>query len=514
MSIKRTQPNSVFRTRLIAGIENYSVEIKRVNPQAFIYNGIDMEPAIDRFLWFKYDREEYPTQNPHVRKIYKLYSEGGVRSFTVNNLIEKHLAQYIVADPSVIFQIKETSNSRNIGKNILLNELGIFRLKDTLSKRKMQGAALAQLSEISKVKADILVMVTSVRFIRFTLPIFQGLGLKVAYFTTEKYLTDEEVRKVLPIEFGFFRCHLIWNLIKDEGNNFLRKNYLELVNRAFTLEKVFSLIKPKAVVNVEGNLAADALAAEIGKKLNIKTVCFQQGWAPIIHNGFRKLNYDHFLTWGDGFSQILKEYSLKGKFNSLGNFTISPNLKAGSQQIDSIAFFFQTVDTMLTKDVYDSFVEFGLKLAAQYEGKKIIFRPHPNYPFTETQYQEFGKYSNLIIMKPFETSLEEVLQVSDIGVSVFSSTLVECACSNVIPLIFNPLVIEEFIPDMVSMKAGLMVNSVEDGIATIEKLLKTNDDLYELYQGMSRFRELYFESTGSLALSNYKNFFLKNIGNS
>lgn len=507
MSIKRTQPNSVFRTRLIAGIENYSVEIKRVNPQAFIYNGIDMEPAIDRFLWFKYDREDYPTENPHVRKIYKLYSESGVKSFSVNNLIEKHLAQYVVADPSVRFQIKETSNSRNIGKNILLNELGIFRLKDTLSKRKMQGAALAQLSEISKVKADILVMVTSVRFIRFTLPIFQGLGLKVAYFTTEKYLTDEEVRRVLPTEFGFFRCHLIWNLIKDEGNNFLRKNYLELVNRAFTLEKVFSLIKPKAVVNVEGNLAADALAAEIGKKLNIKTVCFQQGWAPLVHNGFRKLNYDHFLTWGEGFGQIFKSYAPNGNFTSLGNYTISPKLKKDSNSINAIAFFFQTIDTLITKDVYDSFVEFGLALAQQYPEKKIIFRPHPNYPFTETQYQEFGKFRNLIIMKPFETSLDDVLQASDIGVSVFSSTLVECACSNIIPLIFNPLVLEEFVPDIVSMKAGLMVNSVENGLTTIENLLNSKEELPELYQGMETFRKGFYQATGIEALNNYKNFF-------
>src|SRR5207245_2731811 len=65
-------------------------------------------------------------------------------------------------------------------------------------------------------------------------------------------------------------------------------------------DAVFHL-RPACLVVVEGNAPQDETINQACAQLGIPTVCVQQGWSPVLHNGFRNMSYTRMTVWGQGF---------------------------------------------------------------------------------------------------------------------------------------------------------------------------------------------------------------------
>ena len=111
------------------------------------------------------------------------------------------------------------------------------------------------------------------------------------------------------------------------SSNFL-SDFLELLkdfdNNLFRLQRN----KPKCIVTLEGNAPQDIIALEVAKKLKVPCYCIQQGWAPLIHNGFRNMNFSEYFVWGKEFKNLLRKHNPNQKFFITG----SPFLSASNSR--------------------------------------------------------------------------------------------------------------------------------------------------------------------------------------
>ena len=51
----------------------------------------------------------------------------------------------------------------------------------------------------------------------------------------------------------------------------------------------------------------------------ISCLCIQQGWSPIVHNGFRNMSFSAMLTWGEGFAELLRPHNPAQRFVVTGS---------------------------------------------------------------------------------------------------------------------------------------------------------------------------------------------------
>lgn len=228
--------------------------------------------------------------------------------------------------------------------------------------------------------------------------------------------------------------------------------------------------RPRVVVVIEGNSPFDEVMNQACKLAGVPCVCIQQGWSPIIHSGFRHLSFDRMLVWGDEFGRLLAPFSPDQRFIATGSHVVGPLAEgAPSFHGDAVSFFLQGKAPMIDDTAWHGFLRLVRRVASRLPYTPILVREHPSAPLDEGTRLSL-EMPNVRCVNPATLPLYQQMAGSRIGVSLYSTTLLECIAGGVVPVAVNPGIVRSFIPSLAESGAGVEATSFADAEAAIVRL--------------------------------------------
>jgi hypothetical protein len=461
--------------KIIDAIERFTAK------KNFFYDRFDFVSALERSLFFDVmDQIQYPTS-------IKAYIGKKIQKVSVKNQVHKEILSLAYND--IIFDIENKSSSsvfaklKFLAKKIISSNLKLYNFYLYFRYR---GFSRVQFHQSKYVFVSI-----HHKFIRYLAPIYKKLDDAI-------FLLCADVQKSVELcKANGYKYQILSR--KVELSSLPVSELFWLVLQYEQIKATLMQIKPKVIVVAEGNAPTDELSNIAGKKINAKTICVQQGWAPIVHNGFRKMHYDRFLAWGDEFVRILMPYNPDQVFQVAGAHMIDPVVDKESEK--AIAFFLQAVTPLITQNIYNDFVEFAGWVALMWPGERIIIREHPSHPIGSDIKSKLSEHKNIIFMNPDRFLLDDVLRDTKIAVAIYSTVLLEAIAYKAIPFIFNLTAMPRYSPDIARNGLGVEVKNINEARIEIAKLIES-DKIRECFAAqISKFRSQYFTATGEASLA-------------
>ena len=468
-----------YRCALCQAIESWTDNAEANNPAAFKYRGANLKYAVECHLYYLFVNSEF------------LYS------FFTQCMHEK-------LPETIVFSTK------------LERDLALFLCKKNLPPSRLKVHSLASLHrlrswtehwasyllrqlhpshELDTKESNIFIHVIHEKFVRYLQPITDCLPVPFNYlvYPSRKSLKPFLSQQGIP----FIDYAGLGDLSTIHNPGKVLANFLPIIRYYDRLYASLSQLRPKCMLLVEGNSPQDEIINQVCLQLSIPVVCLQQGWSPIIHNGFRNMSYSKMLVWGKGFAELLQPYNPKQKFIVTGSHVISSELQVSqlSQAVDrkAISFFLQGPgDRLVTKKGWEELIELIEWVASEFKEVPILVREHPNAPLPRQKCIEILKYSNVRLVPPSDYSLVEVFSISRLSIAIFSTTILESIAAGVLPMVFNVTSMPALYPDIHAAGAGIEVKSLEEAKKTIHRLL-TEADVYQQFEpNIKQFQAKYF----------------------
>ncbi len=284
--------------------------------------------------------------------------------------------------------------------------------------------------------------------------------------------------------------------IFQHQNSFLYQNFGELFSAFNTLDLFVDLLQPSGILVVEGNHHQFESLAIIGKNKSVPVICIQQGWPSILHTRFKNMQYSHFLSWGKQFSSMYKNENPKPQFISTGYPFEVKNCK----NRNAISFFLQAPVLISTSKNYNELLELAFFCASQFPKMEILIREHPEYALPKYFAKQISLHTNIILVSPKNHSLSEIFSKSIVGISIFSSTIIEGLAHGVIPFIYNPDLMPNYYPDLDKEHLGIEAKSLKEAKLKITELIHDSHKIEDFQRQISNKQINYFASLNQQAL--------------
>jgi hypothetical protein len=248
-------------------------------------------------------------------------------------------------------------------------------------------------------------------------------------------------------------------------------NWASTAQRYDAILEVLEHVRPAVAVVVEGNNADDELFACAAAICGARSICIQQGWSPVIHNGFRQMHFDLFCVWGEEFARMLKPYNKRQHFVVTGSHMITPLDHKVDADAKGISFFLQKDSLLISNAAWLAMLDLISWCARQWPERDILVREHPASPLNAEELSMIGKEPNIRLCRAQDVSLVEVLDRSAVSVAIFSTTLIEAAARHVVPLIVNVTGAPRYCPDLDALGVGMEVPDFEAAKVAMSSLL-------------------------------------------
>lgn len=478
---------------LCSAIEEVIRQEEVKNPDIFTYKGSNLRYAITRALYFSYVNHD---------QLFEIYiqskKETLISVIKVKDDIEKKLIttmcnvreDKIIIEPraEMIEQIKTMikPSVRFCIKIFLLDKIA------TLIRKKIN------FFQQKNSTCSVLFFTINERFVQYMKPIFDKMPVSCQFIThnpvTANYLNQEKIPFVKISSFLYSIKR--WS----QKDSWIKRFYL--TEQYDLLEDSILRIYPKSIVFVEGNAPQYEVVNRICKKFGIQSVCVQQGWAPIVNNGFRNMSYSKMLVWGEGFAKDLAPYNTNQHFTVTGNFMVETKPPKDIKKIKTIALFSHGKTRIVPSKTLKDFVDFARQLANKYQSINIIIREHPVYKLDQKTKSELEKCDNVMFMSEPKYSLESIMEKSNINITVFSTVSLESLSAGILPIIINTTSCPKFFPDIDKMKAGIEVKTTNEALQTVEMLIRDPKEFNKFKEPMKKFRKEYFAYDKETAMKN------------
>jgi len=375
---------------------------------------------------------------------------------------------------------------------------GMPRLRWLFGRLKSRWSATrSQAAKMADAHAPILFHVCHPKFVSYLRPIVRNFdrGDYAYLVSTDATLVSEIERLGEPCL--FWPRHLG---LRSAMLGSTLWSYQNLCEAADNILDAIRFYRPKCVVVVEGNAPLDSITAEVCKQLDVSCLCVQQGWSPVVHNGFRNMSFDEMFVWGEELVRVLEPYNPHQHFTVTGSHALQGN---GSHDIGShqqrISFFLQAPCPLLGANGYAEFIDLIVRCATSHPEVQFLVREHPSYPLPATLSAKM-QLENVCLSAGSGEPLADVIGGSSIVVSVFSTVLLEAISLGTVPLICNIGSLPNYEPDLARLGAAIEVKSMADACQMIERVIRDPDCLEPFKKKLPSVSARYFKKGDAAAM--------------
>ena len=230
------------------------------------------------------------------------------------------------------------------------------------------------------------------------------------------------------------------------------------------MNSLFSELKVEGVVLLEGCHFQEQIIGEIAREHHFPSILLQQGWPSVMHTMFRRFPYSHFITWGEGFNNLWRQYNPAPEYCAAGY-----PYPVKSKRADAISFFLQA-PLFISDDVYfDMVVDLIAETAKRHDSRTVLIREHPEFRMGISKKTALSEFSNVRFVT--DVALSDVFASSCVVVSHFSSSLIEGIAHGCIPLVFDPTTASRYTPDVEALGIGAISKNQCEFFQKLDKIL-------------------------------------------
>ena len=486
-----------YTMNLCSAIEQLTAQEIASDEKKFTYKSTNLRYALERSLYFNYANDDL------LFDIFGQWKMGDLpKKIEVEDNLQKKLVSVVCKCPEERIVIIRSNIAHRF--KIALKFIAKFILRlgidDTIS-----GIRKSLNRRIQKnAQYDVLFFVLNERFVKYMKPVFDILPVRCAFIThdkkTESFLSREKIPYVKI-------SHFLYNFTRWSQDDCWTKRF-RLLEDYDILHDTIERIHPKSVALVEGNAPIYEVVNQICKKLGIQSVCIQQGWSPIVHNGFRNMTYSKMLVWGEGFARDLAKYNPQQKFVATGNHIIEkitvPKVPKKSNEKIKLGFLPPMQTKILSQKKLDKFMSLVPWATNEFKNAEIRISQHPTISKNE-RLEKLSEYDNVTFMSSLTHTLQDIIGDNDIVVSFYSTTILESIAAGALPVIVNLTSMPHYFPDVHAMKAGIELKSVEEAKKILRGLVSNPEKISHFNDGMEEFRRQYFYAGKEQAIKNIVN---------
>lgn len=263
---------------------------------------------------------------------------------------------------------------------------------------------------------------------------------------------------------------------------------------------VLCRLSAATVVVAEGNNPDDEILARAAQSVGVPSICVQQGWSPVIHNGFRRMRFDRFCVWGEEFARMLHPLNRRQSFTVTGSHMIAPLEKKANPAARGISVFLQKDSLLITPPAWIGMLDFVRWCATTWPDREILVREHPAGPLTAEETATISNLENIVLCPAQEVPLQEVLDRSELAIAFFSTTLIEALGRHVVPLIVNITGAPRYSPDLDAMGVAVEVCNFNQAKVAVKNLL--GGDISRMQHRIPTMINRFFAAQRDVALDN------------
>lgn len=495
MAVSGAELGFDYTQAVCRAVELYTSAMEARNPAAFEYRGANLKYAVERLLYFAFINDE------RQYAVFAACRRGGLSdAVEVPTELDRDMAGHICGSdlPPNFVQVKPREQA---GEEGLLRRarrriglaLGSLLSPDDARVAVQPGPPAAQ----AGARPRVLIYVIQEKFARYLLPITDRLPVPFAYLLNLNLATLNHELEPFFLKQGLpYIKSLIPSLSsKVKRVNEVLVNFYHLTDWYDQVYAGLEKIRPECLVLVEGNAPQDAILHQACVQLSIPMVCVQQGWSPIVHNGFRNMSYTKMLVWGDGFRDMLQPFNPAQTFVVTGNHLVESNEPSdlpGQSSRRAICFFMQGVSQLISREHREEFLRLATRIGAEFPDIPVLVREHPSYPLSVDEQADLARFPSIRLMPSREYSMAEILGASRLSVSIYSSTILESIAGGVLPLIFNMTSLPTYYPDVQAAGAGIEVKTLDAAMRTIRRIVADDAYGWQFAPAMEQFRQRYF----------------------
>lgn len=227
----------------------------------------------------------------------------------------------------------------------------------------------------------------------------------------------------------------------------------KLAKSYVTFNSIISGLQLEGIVLLEGCHYQEQMIGEICSRLGIPTIVLQLEWPPIIHTAFRRFPYSHFLTWGDAFSELWKEFNPRQCYYSAG-FPFPEIIK---NEVEAISFF---LHASAGDDYCHILLDIAKQTAEKLPDKKILIKELTESVVPLSKKEELISKSNIFFVS--DLPVANIYGCSAVIISQFSSLLIEGVAYGCIPIAFDPSKYTEHSLNLVNTGLGYLASTDSD----------------------------------------------------
>lgn len=257
---------------------------------------------------------------------------------------------------------------------------------------------------------------------------------------------------------------------------------------------LLDVLRPSQVILLEGCHYQQQTLAVIARRLQIPSVCIQQGWPSLMHTCYRDMQFDRYLTWGEEFSRWWKMYNPAPVFEAAGYLSDVLPARPGQR----VTFFLPSPFFAGDPAYLAAFVDLAAELACLFPDRIVAVREHPDYKLQVRLQSRFSSCPNVFLVT--EEPLASVFAATEVVVSHFSSSLLEGMAHGCIPFVFDLAGRAPYFPDIEQEGIGLTAVSKEEAMAKMTQLLTDPETVQRIRTNQDRVRPHYFRQVSAAAV--------------
>ena len=455
-------------------MERFTAARVQADARAYIYRGADLRRAVEKHLYFDLVNRE-PVRDAFM----------AARSGAQYELPTEPLHREILEDMLAAADRSPEETVPDINPEPMRRRLRMLR-------RKWLG--LRAMLNLGR-KRRVLAYAANERFVEFLRPVLDDLPADCR----GEYLIcgDADVREVLQgkelpfVDFSGLEGRVA-SYEYAVRHGLLEKQSGSSLESFRSLTKLFDHLlealggmraDSMTLLLAEGNAPGDEVIARAAEQLGIRTVCLQNGWSPVFHNGFRGNSYSRMLTWGPGFDDWFRAFNPEQDYFAVGN---SMAAASGEGKAKCVAFFLQPLSPLIAPEHLEQFVGLIEATAREHGDADILVRDHPTRGLPADLKAVLDAHSNVKFMSAPDFEIAELMRRAACGVTMYSSTIIECIQADVVPLVFNPTSLPKYFPS--PGEAGIETGNSDEALRAIGRVLGDDDYARSKRAAMERFR--------------------------